>query len=126
VARPVQAACLIRLAIFNTVARLQPVAFWIAVQDWPAASMRAIASLRSVPSGAASVFAFRLRLGLALRLTTARPCAVRPAHGGDRGAADRPSCASAATLIRKSRGESVAGLLRTRFCPHWLRTLFAG
>jgi hypothetical protein len=48
---PQAACCLKRLAIFAMVARLQPVAACIELQDWPAAIMRPIPSLRSVSSG---------------------------------------------------------------------------
>lgn len=40
-----------RLAIFAIVARLQPVASWIALHDTPEASKREIPALRSVSSG---------------------------------------------------------------------------
>jgi hypothetical protein len=50
VEQPHQAACL-RLAILATVARLHPVAACMLLQDWPAAIMRAMPSLRSVSSG---------------------------------------------------------------------------
>ena len=45
-----QATARSRFAIFAMVARLQPVVTWMLVQDWPAASMRAMPALRATSS----------------------------------------------------------------------------
>jgi len=57
-----------RFAIFAMVARLQPVAACMLLQDWPAVIMRLMPSLRYV-LGAALVEARRLRLHDPLRLS---------------------------------------------------------